>query len=976
MGNQTGRPVNNAQDILPRSSVENSPRDLREFQQPGTSSISFAPNNNDVSDEVNVETNADAAQSENALTLTRENLVAINPTASSIIVNNDNYSARNSSRLNEDEGASNDNNTPRASRWNSNSSSFSLRSIRPSSLGFNRATSVDGSTSSGNGKEDGSSLTSLNGVVSVHINAMPSHRMQNLAEDNTVKVSGKRGTLFSGINCNTALVAQSMECLKLNRPRDFCLGDSRASQLLITHIDGWYAVPTPDAFSRHQGTCLIVGDKNYTSQPYTLKLGDCFRLGSVGLVVSEIKRANGSEERLNSRTLQYLRDEALSFEDNDDDAALLAEERGNFCESPHSSPGKLMKENPTIIESPPICYMCYESTDTKEDPMVAPCDCKGDTRYLHVQCLLKWHHLSGNTNQQVVRTAGNGAPACKICGSAYKTTFRDASGKRLSLLEMDNSVPYLSLIVFTKHDTNPTLFNTKFRLNFGRSPTRQRADVNNALTSLTIGRSSQCEMILDYRTVSTNHARISYENNQFILQDIGSSNGTMVYVREPIPLPYGRNVRFRMGRCTLNVQAKRSWLASVRGSINRASSSLRRTSLLPRAKDDTPPQTPSEFFEQLTRTITMYNAHLTTALQKAAQERSVERSLARAAEKSSAAANIEAMTGTTAVDEMIITSSNGNTNGISSSEKQSASSRVHLLTNIDANNISDANGTNGIRDQIFYDTNGDEGGIFVAPDEPQNDADLLDSTKATVEKNVDSSNSSSDIVNGNEQRKRKIVDNNVAIEKKENEYADLKEQVENVEQIEGQVVLSCHVGDEISSTDMDSAPGTLNSPGGIVTEAIHNNDTESLPVDAKVMMVDTERGIKLQKVTTGGGQSVRESDSVYIDSAGDRAEETAGEGEIKVVSGSSPSSKASPHRASTPKLEFPNASTPRGSVIDAEYSVSMPNTVISPSGLALPSTEQHDVVVMVDRDEPSSPNRAKETSPSSEKPMSRGNSIG
>ena len=93
-----------------------------------------------------------------------------------------------------------------------------------------------------------------------------------------------------------------------------------------------------------------------------------------------------------------------------------------------------------------------------------------------------------------------------------------------------------------------------------------------------------------------------------------------------------------------------------------------------------------------------------------------------------------------------------------------------------------------------------------------------------------------------------------------------------------------------------------------------------------------------------------------------------------LMRGSSPSHKVSPHRASTPrKLEFPNASTPRGgSVVDAEYSVSMPNTVISPTGLALPTTEQHDVVLTVDHDTPSSPHRAKETSPSSDKPMTKG----
>lgn len=33
-------------------------------------------------------------------------------------------------------------------------------------------------------------------------------------------------------------------------------------------------------------------------------------------------------------------------------------------------------------------------------------------------------------------------------------------------LQTESTGPYLSLVVVTKHDTNPGLFNTKFRLNF------------------------------------------------------------------------------------------------------------------------------------------------------------------------------------------------------------------------------------------------------------------------------------------------------------------------------------------------------------------------------------------------------------------------------------------------------------------------------------------------------------------------------
>jgi hypothetical protein len=164
---------------------------------------------------------------------------------------------------------------------------------------------------------------------------------------------------------------------------------------------------------------------------------------------------------------------------------------------------------------------------------------------------------------------------------------------------MESNGPYLSLVVVTKHDTNPGLFNTKFRLNF-HSHTRQDAALpfqdpldDNIITigkstlicvlksavldhrtdrfayrwlpelSCT-GRSSSCNMILDYRTVSTIHARITYEDGKFYLTDRRSSNGTMVYLQDPFPLPYQHSLKLRMGRTTLSLQARRNWTSALR----------------------------------------------------------------------------------------------------------------------------------------------------------------------------------------------------------------------------------------------------------------------------------------------------------------------------------------------------------------------------------------------------------------------------
>lgn len=75
------------------------------------------------------------------------------------------------------------------------------------------------------------------------------------------------------------------------------------------------------------GTCLLLGDKSYPSlSDHEMKIGDCFRLGSVGLVVSEVRYLDGSEHKIDGKQLQYLKDEALAFDNASELATLAADE--------------------------------------------------------------------------------------------------------------------------------------------------------------------------------------------------------------------------------------------------------------------------------------------------------------------------------------------------------------------------------------------------------------------------------------------------------------------------------------------------------------------------------------------------------------------------------------------------------------------------------------------------------------------------
>jgi len=75
------------------------------------------------------------------------------------------------------------------------------------------------------------------------------------------------------------------------------LSDTRACQLLVTtHSKSFWVVPAPEAFSRHSGTCRLLGDRKHPPSSHTLQVGDFLRVGSVGVVV--IETHDGQENRV------------------------------------------------------------------------------------------------------------------------------------------------------------------------------------------------------------------------------------------------------------------------------------------------------------------------------------------------------------------------------------------------------------------------------------------------------------------------------------------------------------------------------------------------------------------------------------------------------------------------------------------------------------------------------------------------------
>ena len=236
-----------------------------------------------------------------------------------------------------------------------------------------------------------------------------------------------------------------------------------------------------------------------------------------------------------------------------------------------NSEGSVSSDSNTEADNP-VCYMCFDDENTDDNPLITPCKCRGDTRYVHVNCLRKWH--TAEADNQICFLSSVDA-TCSVCKSTFKSDFKLKDGRLVKLFKSSLEPPYVSLLVATKHEMAQRLFNTRFQLSFS---TLMKADGKNVTRPLLLGRSSGSDMVLDYRTVSARHATIKFKNGEFIFTDAGSSNGSYLYLRRPVELTPSQPVQFRLGRSMISMKVVSKWnrrlLRAVRRTGNSSSTQL------------------------------------------------------------------------------------------------------------------------------------------------------------------------------------------------------------------------------------------------------------------------------------------------------------------------------------------------------------------------------------------------------------------
>lgn len=201
------------------------------------------------------------------------------------------------------------------------------------------------------------------------------------------------------------------------------------------------------------------------------------------------------------------------------------------------------------------CRLCFcEGNFEGNDPLISPCKCVGSVTYIHLNCLRKWL-----TSKVITKSSQSGdiycylfkKLECEIC-KAVIPEIVEYRGKFISLLDFKEvDPPYIvlqTMYQYNSQNRNISDFNAIFLISFKIKP------------SIMIGRANYSDIRLSDVSVSRNHSIISYFEEKFYIDDLGSKFGTLLLIQNNIAfLPY-KIISIQTGKCHLMFRLTRTCL--------------------------------------------------------------------------------------------------------------------------------------------------------------------------------------------------------------------------------------------------------------------------------------------------------------------------------------------------------------------------------------------------------------------------------
>ncbi|CEL91624.1 unnamed protein product [Vitrella brassicaformis CCMP3155] len=189
------------------------------------------------------------------------------------------------------------------------------------------------------------------------------------------------------------------------------------------------------------------------------------------------------------------------------------------------------------------CRICLLEGPNEDDPLVAPCECKGSIKFVHINCLRHWIKGRLQNNGQSDNSGSTffyKQQQCELCKTAFPPAGM-ANGEKLQIVQVPNTQPPFIVLENLV------------------SPSQQQQNRGLHVISmaekkiLKLGRGHESDVRIADVSISRYHATIRFVNDNFVLEDHNSKFGTLVAIRKSHVVDVDSPVSVQVGRSAISL---------------------------------------------------------------------------------------------------------------------------------------------------------------------------------------------------------------------------------------------------------------------------------------------------------------------------------------------------------------------------------------------------------------------------------------
>mmetsp|Transcript_87185 Transcript_87185/g.182452 ORF Transcript_87185/g.182452 Transcript_87185/m.182452 type:complete len:405 (-) Transcript_87185:372-1586(-) len=195
--------------------------------------------------------------------------------------------------------------------------------------------------------------------------------------------------------------------------------------------------------------------------------------------------------------------------------------------------------DPAAQDNSRLCRICLMEGPGEQDPLIAPCSCKGSIEFVHLKCLRHWTTSRLRFPSTQLGSYFYRPLACELCKTIYPGRVT-VNGQQELLVELPVTQPPFIVLEAVKRE----------RL---QSDARGLHVMSLAGKAIVVGRGHESDIRISDVSMSRSHASIRFQNGSFLLQDNNSKFGTLVAMRRPRQLEGSSPLCLQIGRTVLSL---------------------------------------------------------------------------------------------------------------------------------------------------------------------------------------------------------------------------------------------------------------------------------------------------------------------------------------------------------------------------------------------------------------------------------------